>query len=113
MSSSPFEDLANLDRLVHDPSRLAILTTLEACEEADFTFLQHVTKLTRGNLSSHLMKLEEAGLISVIKGYVNRRPNTSFRLTASGTDAIERHWKQLDTLRKRSKKWRRTGAGDP
>ena len=45
-----FEDIANLDRLIHDPSRLAILTALSACESADFIFLRRLTGMTAGNL---------------------------------------------------------------
>ncbi|MBW8877878.1 MAG: transcriptional regulator [Acidobacteria bacterium] len=58
MSTTPFEQLANLDRRVHDPARLAILTALSACERADFLFLLRITSLTKGNLSSHLSTLE-------------------------------------------------------
>ena len=50
------------DRLVHEPARLAILTALSACQKADFLLLLTITGLTKGNLSSHLTKLEEAGL---------------------------------------------------
>jgi len=52
--SAPFERLAELDRLVHEPARLAIMTALSACERADFLYLQRLTGLSRGNLSSHL-----------------------------------------------------------
>ena len=110
MSSSPFEELAALDRLVHDPSRLAILTTLEACETADFTFLQHTTGLTKGNLSAHVAKLEEAGLVEVHKGYVGKKPNTSLRLTSQGSQAVEEHWSRLDHLRKQARGWRKSRA---
>ncbi len=109
MASSPFEEMAARDRLVHDPSRLAILATLEACDTADFTFLQRTTGLTKGNLSAHVAKLEEASLVHVHKGYVDKKPNTSLRLTTNGRHAIEQHWKQLEELRQRSKKWRRSG----
>ena len=61
MSDTPFEELANLDRLIHEPTRLAILTALAACEKADFLFLQRITGLTKGNLSVHLTKLQEVG----------------------------------------------------
>ena len=58
---TPFDHLADINRLVHEPSRLAILTALSACEKADFVFLLNVTRLTKGNLSSHLSKLEHGG----------------------------------------------------
>ena len=56
----PEEDLV-LDRLIHEPGRLAILTVLSSVRDADFVFLQRATGLTKGNLSSHLTKLEDAG----------------------------------------------------
>jgi DNA-binding transcriptional ArsR family regulator len=67
-----------LDRLVHEPGRLAILTVLSAVKEADFVFLQRTTGLTKGNLSSHLGKLEEAGLIQIEKRFVQKKPNATF-----------------------------------
>ena len=59
----PFKSLAELDRMIHDPSRLAILTALSSCRSADFLYLQRLTGLSKGNLSSHLAKLEDAGLV--------------------------------------------------
>ncbi len=104
--ASPFEDLAGLDRLIHDPARLAILTALSACKSADFLFLQRLTGLTAGNLSSHVAKLEEGGLVSVEKQFVGKRPNTLLQLTDQGRVAVERHWKQLESLRQSAKTWR-------
>jgi DNA-binding transcriptional ArsR family regulator len=101
----PFEALAGLDRLIHEPARLAILTALSACESADFMFLQRLTGLTRGNLSTHLSKLEGGGLVQIVKQFVGKRPNTSVRLTAAGRGAIERHWRQLESLRKETQQW--------
>ena len=88
-----------LDRLVHEPGRLAILTVLSAVKEADFVFLQRATGLTKGNLSSHLGKLEEAGLVHIEKRFVQKKPNTNVALTADGRDRITRHWQQLERLR--------------
>jgi DNA-binding transcriptional ArsR family regulator len=103
--SSPFEELAALDRLIHDPARLAILTALAACRSADFTFLMRLTGLSNGNLSSHLTKLEEGGLVLAEKRFVGRRPNTLIQLTGKGRTAIEHHWKQLEALRKGARDW--------
>ena len=100
-----FETLASLDKLVHEPARLAILTALSACSSADFLFLQRLTGLTTGNLSTHLTKLEEAGLIAIEKGYVGKKPNTRVSLTDVGGAAIERHWKTLESLRKEAQDW--------
>jgi Winged helix DNA-binding domain len=68
------EDLV-LDRLIHEPGRLAILTVLSSVTDADVVFLQRATGLTKGNLSSHLTKLEDAGLIAIEKRFVRRKPN--------------------------------------
>ena len=88
-----------LDRLIHEPGRLAILTVLSSVQDADFIFLQRATRLTKGNLSSHLSKLEEAGLVTIEKRFVRKKPNTSLALTALGRERIARHWEQLDRLR--------------
>jgi DNA-binding transcriptional ArsR family regulator len=105
MTPPPFEELANLDKLVHEPARLAILTALSACQSADFLYLQRLTGLTKGNLSAHLAKLEEARLVQIDKRFVGKMPNTQVSLTTWGTDAIERHWEQLDRLRKGVQAW--------
>ena len=89
-----------IDRLVHEPGRLAILTVLSAVSDADFVFLQRTTGLTKGNLSSHLTKLEDAGLVTIEKRFVRKKPNTSVALTASGRQRIAHHWDQLERLRR-------------
>ena len=103
--SGPFEDLARLDRLLHEPARLAILTALSACEEADFLYLQRLTGLTKGNLSAHLARLEEGELVEVTKQFVGKTPNTRVRLSERGRRAVEAHWQQLDDLRERARRW--------
>lgn len=87
------------DRLVHEPGRLAILTVLSSVRSADFVFLQRATKLTKGNLSSHLTKLEAAGLVEIEKTFVHKKPNTNVTLTQIGRDRIDHHWEQLDRLK--------------
>ena len=111
MSPTPFEEIAGLDRLIHDPSRLAILTALSACERADFLFLQRITGLTKGNLSSHLMKLEEARLIEIEKRFVDKKTQTFARLTGPGREAIEGYWREMDALRKSAARWRPATGG--
>ena len=88
-----------LDRLIHEPGRLAILTVLSSVKAADFVFLQRATGLTKGNLSSHLSKLEEAALVTIEKRFVRKKPNTSVALTPLGKKRIAAHWKQLERLR--------------
>jgi DNA-binding transcriptional ArsR family regulator len=87
------------DRLVHEPGRLAILTVLSSVTDADFVFLQRTTGLTKGNLSSHLAKLEEAGLVTIEKRFVRKKPNTKVALTATGTERVAHHWDQLERLK--------------
>ena len=87
--------VAELDRLVHEPARLSILTLLFMLDSADFLYLQHETGLTRGNLSSHLSKLEEAGYIHIEKTYRGKVPLTLCSLTEKGKDAFELYRKQL------------------
>lgn len=105
--TAPFESLAGLNRLVHEPARLAILTALSAGESADFLFLQRLTGLSKGNLSSHLAKLEEAGLVEITKEFVGHIPQTLLALTPQGRAEIEGYWRQLEALRKAVKKWKR------
>ena len=104
--SAPFEEVAELDRLVHEPSRLAILTALSACKSADFLYLQRLTGLSKGNLSSHLSKLESAGLVAIEKEFIGKIPNTRVSVSKIGRTAVERHWKRLDQLRQATLEWR-------
>ncbi len=87
--------LADLDRLVHEPARLAVMALLYVVESADFTFLINQTGLTWGNLSTHLSKLEEAGYLEVEKSFKGRRPNTSLRLTAQGRAAFSDYARKM------------------
>lgn len=92
-------DRLTLDRLIHEPGRLAILTVLSSVKDADFVFLQRTTGLTKGNLSSHLTKLEEAGLVEIEKRFIHKKPNTNVALTAFGKQRIAHHWNQLERLK--------------
>jgi DNA-binding MarR family transcriptional regulator len=103
--SSPFEEITNLDRLVHEPARLAILTALDACRHADFMYLQSLTRLAKGNLSQHLAKLEAAELITLSRGFEGKLPRTVVRLTPSGRSAVRAHWRRLEQTRKAATGW--------
>jgi DNA-binding transcriptional ArsR family regulator len=89
-----FTVLANLDRLIHNPGRLAILAVLAGCESADFTFLEQATRINKGTLSKHLTALEEAGYLEITKRFKGRMPNTSVRLTARGRKAFRNYRRQ-------------------
>ena len=91
--------LADLNRLVHEPARLAILTVLASCESADFTFLETATGLTKGNLSVQLTRLEEAGLISIEKATKKNRTLTRAHIGAEGRYQLGRYWRQMEEIR--------------
>lgn len=103
--TSPFEELANLDKLIHEPARLAILTALSACESADFTALRRLTGLSDGNLSVQLSKLEEARLVDIQKQFIAKKPSTQIKITKKGELAIQRHWEQLNAIKKNADAW--------
>jgi DNA-binding MarR family transcriptional regulator len=84
-------DIQNVDRLIHEPSRLEIMMQLYVVESADFQFLQHQTDMTPGNLSSHLRKLENAGYVEVTKEFVDRTPHTALRLTRKGRKVFKKY----------------------
>ena len=73
------QPIADLDRVVHSPARLMILAYLAAVDSADFIFLMNQVGLTRGNLSSHLNTLEEAGYVDIQKEFVDKVPRTLIR----------------------------------
>ena len=87
--------LLELDRLVHEPARLAILTILAAAEEVEFLFLEETTGLTRGNLSSHLSKLEAGNYVTVKKRFKEKLPVTSYRITREGRRALDGYRRRL------------------
>jgi DNA-binding transcriptional ArsR family regulator len=104
--TTPYEHLSSLNRLVHEPARLAILTALAACEEADFVFLLNITGLTKGNLSSHLSKLEQGGLVEIRKVFERQQPVTYLRLTPEGREGLKEYWGRIDQVRRSARKLR-------
>jgi DNA-binding MarR family transcriptional regulator len=87
-SSDNWADVIGVDRLIHEPARLVIMAILYAAASADFLYLLHETQLTKGNLSSHLAKLEEAGYVNVEKTYEGKTPRTILSLTDEGCEAF-------------------------
>ena len=112
MKLAPFDVIRNFDRLVHDPSRLVILTALDACGASEFMPLQFVTGLSRGNLSLHLGKLRAHGLVSIEKK-AGVRSRTLVRLTPKGRKAIRSHWQRLEEVRRDVATWAEIGSGRP
>ena len=88
-----------IDKLIHEPARLHILTHLYVVTDADFVYLKRATGLTPGNLSTHLTKLETAGFIDITKAFEGKRPKTTLKLTPKGRKALENYRKNiLDVL---------------
>lgn len=87
--------LAEVDRIIHEPARLMIVAILSAVDSADFLYLQRETGLTKGNLSAHISRLEEAGYLAVEKTYRGKIPLTICRLTEAGKKAYENYRQQL------------------
>jgi DNA-binding MarR family transcriptional regulator len=92
---SDLRSLADVNRLIHEPSRSVILAILAVVESADFLYLQRETGLTKGNLSVHLSKLEEAGFIKIEKTYRGKIPLTLCRITGEGRKAFDDYRYQL------------------
>ena len=89
--STTLQELAFLDRVIHEPARLMIMTVLYAVSEADFIYLQNECGLTQGNLSSHLSRLEEEKYVQVQKTFKGKYPLTMCSLTARGRKAFEEY----------------------
>jgi DNA-binding transcriptional ArsR family regulator len=96
--TTPALNWAEVDKLVHEPARLVILTILAAVDQADFLYLLREANLTRGNLSAHLSKLEEAEYIRVEKTYRGRLPLTLVELTPNGFHALNTYRHQLKKM---------------
>jgi DNA-binding MarR family transcriptional regulator len=97
------QSLLDVDRLIHEPARLLIMTILSMAEKADFLFLLNETGLTRGNLSTHLSKLEDAGYVEIEKTYRGKIPQTLCAITPIGLKAFENYRKQISQFLKNRK----------
>ena len=87
--------LEGIDRVIHEPARLAIMARLYVLDEADWLFLHRQTGLSFGNLTSHLVRLEAAGYVEVEKTFIDRRPHTVVRMTGEGRQAFELYREQM------------------
>src|SRR5512133_469977 len=90
-----WRSLTEVDKLIHEPSRLMIITILSSVEKADFVYLQRETGLTRGNLSVHLTKLGEAGYIEIQKTFNGKIPQTVCQITETGKSAFLKYTEYL------------------
>lgn len=87
-----------IDRLLHEPARLLTLVQLAAVKKADFTWLLHQTGLTRGNLSVQMSKLADAGVVSIEKRFLNNRPQTLYKLTGAGKQALQQYKQSMQSI---------------
>jgi len=92
--------MTELDRVIHEPARLRILTILSGVDVTDFSFLLSTLGLTKGNLSSHMDKLEKAGYVDVNKSFNGRIPHTEFHITEAGRSALTQYWQDIDAIRR-------------
>jgi len=97
-ASSEAPGILGIDRLVHSPARLAILTYMSVVEEGDAVYLFNQTGLTWGNLSANITRLQEAGYLEVSKGFRNKKPRTLLRLTPKGREAFEAYHETMRGL---------------
>ena len=95
MNPEPF---LQLDRVIHEKGRLAIMSMLAASPELSFTELRDALEMTDGNLTSHMRTLQEAGYVSVSKSYENNRPLTTCSLTAAGKKAFAAYINLLEQI---------------
>ena len=97
-AAKPRPHARDLDRLVHDRTRLAIVSALAANEPLTFTELKGITETTDGNLSVHTRKLEDAGYVTCTKGFQGRTPRTEFALTAAGRRALQKYLDHMEAI---------------
>lgn len=86
------------DRLIHQRTRLAIVSALAVNDTLTFNELKELLDVTDGNLSVHARKLEEAGYLVCDKSFEGRMPRTEYRLTADGSRALERYLDHMESL---------------
>jgi len=94
-------NIQDIDRLIHEPSRLMIMAQLYVIQSADFLFLQRQTQMTPGNLSAHLSKLEDAGYVEITKEFLDRKPHTALALTKKGREAFKQYRKNIKQIAER------------
>ncbi|MBN2044668.1 MAG: transcriptional regulator [Anaerolineales bacterium] len=87
-----------LDRTIHSPARLMVMTYLYVADSVDYVYLTHLTGLTWGNLATHVGKLEEAGYVEVEKTFVDKKPYSVIKLTKQGREAFKSYKSQLKAV---------------
>ena len=96
--SGSLQNISGLDRVIHEPARLMLVALLSSVESADFLFLLTESSLTKGNLSVHLTRLEEAGYVKTEKTFRGKIPHTEYRLTPKGRSAFDQYRKNIGSI---------------
>ena len=94
----PESSVTNLDRLIHERTRLAIVSALAVNKSLTFSELKQLLRATDGNLSVHARKLEDAGYVSCTKSFDGRMPKTEYSLSAAGRRALEKYLSHMEAL---------------
>jgi DNA-binding HxlR family transcriptional regulator len=97
-ATAPEGGRPDVDRLIHEPMRLGIVSALAASETLTFNDLKRLMATTDGNLSVHARKLEDAGYVACTKSFDGRVPRTEYRLTTAGRRALERYVDHMEAL---------------
>jgi len=97
-NKQPENPLGDIDQLIHAPARLRIIMMLYVVESLDYVFLKNQTGLSWGNLATHLGRLEDAGYVTVIKGYQGKKPQSQIKLTTRGRDAFRSYKTTLQQI---------------
>ena len=92
------EMFLQLDRVIHEKGRMAIMSLLAANPSMSFTELRDTLKLTDGNLTTHIKKLQQAGYVGVTKTFLKKRPLTTCSLTKEGRKAFEEYLALLEQI---------------
>jgi predicted ArsR family transcriptional regulator len=98
IGNDPLRDIDHIDRVIHEPARLALMAYLSVVEEADFVFLVQQIGLSPGNAGSHLKKLCDAGYLSMAKTFAGNRPQTVFSATERGRGALASYCRTMAAI---------------
>ena len=90
--------LADIDQLIHNPTRLMLLSYLYVVERADYVFLKNMSELSWGNLATHLNKLEESGYVEIEKSFKGKKPHSAVLLTPQGREAFRAYKKRMQQV---------------
>ncbi len=97
-SKDELHPLADLDRTIHSPARLMVMTYLYVVDKVDYVYLTHLTGLTWGNLATHVNKLEESGYVEIEKTFMDKKPYSVIKLTGEGRKAFKNYKQKMQSV---------------